>query len=167
MSITNRPAITLKTFALAGIVVCLFAISNSSAAEPLVKRGIVAEAPATGRSVKIDSGYMVPYVERIPGTDVTFEMIPIPAGEYLMGSPAGEADRSKDEVPQVRIKVEPFWMGKCEVSWGEYRSFMAMYDAFKQMQRLAANGVDKGATGPTEKDLRLIKAHAWSGKLEA
>jgi sulfatase modifying factor 1 len=167
MSITNRPAITLKTFALAGIVVCLFAISNSSAAEPLVKRGIVAEAPATGRSVKIDSGYMVPYVERIPGTDVTFEMIPIPAGEYLMGSPAGEADRSKDEVPQVRIKVEPFWMGKCEVSWGEYRSFMAMYDAFKQMQRLAANGVDKGAIGPTEKDLRLIKMHAWSDKLAA
>jgi formylglycine-generating enzyme required for sulfatase activity len=167
MSITHSLSITLKILGLTGIVVCSFAISNSLAAEPLVKRGIVPEAPATGRSVKIDSGYMVPYVEKIPGTDVTFEMIPVPGGEYLMGSAAGEAARSKDEGPQVRIKVEPFWMGKCEVSWGEYRSFMAMYDAFKKMQRLAAIGVDKGATGPTEKDLRLIKMHAWSDKLAA
>ena len=83
---------------------------------------------------------MVPYVEKIPGTDVTFEMIPVPGGEFLMGSPESEADRSKDEGPQVRIKVEPFWIGKCEVTWGEYRSFMGMYDAFKKMQRLAANG---------------------------
>ena len=32
--------------------------------------------------------------EKIPGTDVTFEMIPIPGGEFLMGSPATEAHRS-------------------------------------------------------------------------
>jgi formylglycine-generating enzyme required for sulfatase activity len=108
---------------------------------------------------------MVPYVEKIPGTDVTFEMIPVPGGEYLMGSPAGEADRNKDEGPQVRMKVEPFWMGKCEVTWGEYRSFMAMYDAFKKLQRITANV--KASDGPSEKDLRLIKMHAWNDKLEA
>ena len=34
---------------------------------------------------------MVPYIEKIPGTDVTFEMIPVPGGEFLMGSPANEA----------------------------------------------------------------------------
>ncbi len=56
-----------------------------------------------------------------------------------MGSPASEADRSDDEGPQVRVKVEPFWIGKCEVTWGEYQSFMAMYDAFKKLQRLATN----------------------------
>jgi formylglycine-generating enzyme required for sulfatase activity len=131
----------------------------------MVKRGIVTTAPATGRSVKVDDGYMVPYVEKIPGTDVTFEMIPIPGGEFLMGSPASEADRSEDEGPQVRVKVEPFWMGKCEVTWGEYRAFMSMYDAFKKMQRLTANAGEAKAGGPTEKDLRLIKMHAWNDKL--
>src|SRR5436853_4267952 len=83
----------------------------------LVTRGIVATAPAGLRSVKVEGGYMVPYVEKIPGTDVSFEMIPIPGGEFQMGSPPNEAHRKKDEGPQVLVKVEPFWMGKCEVTW--------------------------------------------------
>jgi len=125
-------------------------------------RGIVAEAPAGVRSVKIDGGYMVPYTEKIPGTDVSFEMVPVPGGEFLMGSPASEADRSEDEGPQVRVKVDPFWIGKTEVTWGEYRSYMAMYDAFKKLQRLAGN-----ATGDLDdKDMKLIRAHAWNDKLE-
>ena len=40
------------------------------------KRGIVVESPSGIRSVKVDGGYMVPYTEKIPGTDVSFEMIP-------------------------------------------------------------------------------------------
>ena len=72
---------------------------------PLVQRGIVAKPPAGDRSVKIDGGYMVPYVEKIPDTDITFEMIPVPGGEFLLGSPADEADRNDDEGPQVRVKV--------------------------------------------------------------
>src|SRR5690349_743412 len=84
-----------------------FAIAETE----LVTRGIVA-TPAPGiRSVKVDGGYMVPYVEKIPGTDVSFEMIPVPGGEFLMGSSAKEAHRKKDEGPQVRVKVEPFWIG--------------------------------------------------------
>src|SRR3954451_24531819 len=73
----------------------------------LVTRGIVATTPAGVRSVKVDGGYMVPYIEKIPGTDITFEMIPIPGGEFLMGSPPKEAHRKKDEGPQVRVKVDP------------------------------------------------------------
>lgn len=131
----------------------------------LVTRGIVATAPAEVRSVKVDDGYMVPYVERIPGTDVSFEMIPVPGGEFLMGSPAKEAHRNKDEGPQVRVKVQPFWIGKCEVTWAEYRSFMAMYDAFKKLQRLASNpGKADGAE--TEAHRKLVETHAWNGKFE-
>jgi sulfatase modifying factor 1 len=107
---------------------------------------------------------MVPYSEKIPGTDVTFDMIPVPGGEFLMGSPSSEAHRKKDESPQVRVKVEPFWIGKCEVTWAEYRSFMSMYDAFKKLQRLASNPVS--ASGPAAEQWRLIQAHAWNGKLE-
>ncbi|MFO0788866.1 MAG: formylglycine-generating enzyme family protein [Pirellulales bacterium] len=139
--------------------------AQALAAEPIAKmqRGIVADVPASVRSVKVDGGYMVPYVEKIPGTAVTFEMIPVPGGEFLMGSPAGEADRSEDEGPQVRVQVPPFWMAKCEVTWGEYRAFMAMYDAFKKMQRVAVNAHADNA----DADLRLVLTHAWNDKLEA
>src|SRR4051812_2777285 len=84
------------------VCTCVLNMGHCVAGGPMVKRGIVSQTPAKGRAVKVDDGYMVPYVEKIPGTDVTFQMIPIPGGEFLMGSPAGEAERSKDEGPQVR-----------------------------------------------------------------
>jgi formylglycine-generating enzyme len=131
----------------------------------LVTRGIVATSPAGVRSVRVADGYMVPYVEKIPGTDVSFEMIPVPGGEFLMGSPPKEAHRHKDEGPQVRVKVEPFWVGKCEVTWAEYRSFMALYDAFKKLQRLASNpGKNGGAEAEAHR--KLVATHAWNGKFE-
>jgi formylglycine-generating enzyme required for sulfatase activity len=52
--------------------------------------------------------------------DVSFEMLPIPGGSFLMGSPDSEKGRSADEGPQHPVQVKPFWMGKCEVTWDEY-----------------------------------------------
>ena len=60
------------------------------------------------------------YTEKILGTDIKFDMVPIPGGSYLMGSPDGEAGRSKDEGPQHPVTIRPFWMGKLEVTWDEY-----------------------------------------------
>ena len=63
---------------------------------------------------------MKAYSQKIPGTATRFEMVPIPAGEFVMGSPAKEAAREADEGPQLKVRIEPFWMGKHEVSWDEY-----------------------------------------------
>ena len=63
---------------------------------------------------------MKPYTEKIPGTGVAFDMVPVPAGRFLMGSPASEPNRSKDEGPQFEAELAPFWMGKCEVTWDEF-----------------------------------------------
>ncbi len=70
------------------------------------------------------SGEMQKYKTNIPGSDVSFEMVPIPAGEYLMGSTEKEPGHKPDESPQHTVKIEPFWMGKCEVTWDEYELFM-------------------------------------------
>ena len=53
-----------------------------------------------------------------------FAMVPIPAGEFLMGSPATEAKRHPDEGPQVKVKLDAFWMGATEVTWDLYKPFM-------------------------------------------
>src|SRR5262245_25922576 len=59
------------------------------------------------------------YVEKI--TDrVSFEMIAIPGGTFLMGSPEKEKGRKADEGPQHPVTIQPFWMGKFEVTWAEY-----------------------------------------------
>ncbi len=66
---------------------------------------------------------MRPYVEKLPGTDITFEMLPIPGGTFLMGSPGSEAGRNEDEGPQHEVALKPFWMGKCEVTWDEFDTY--------------------------------------------
>ncbi|MHB1424452.1 MAG: formylglycine-generating enzyme family protein [Gemmataceae bacterium] len=60
------------------------------------------------------------YTDTIPGTKVSFDMVAIRGGEFVMGSPAGEKDRKDDEGPQHPVLIRPFWMGKCEVSWDEF-----------------------------------------------
>ena len=77
---------------------------------------------------------MKSYKERIPGTEVMFEMVPISGGKFLLGSPPGEAKREAQEGPQVEIELEPFWMGKCEVSWDEYELWGLGYDIQRRKQ---------------------------------
>src|SRR5262245_61228772 len=69
------------------------------------------------RLPQIDRLTHASYSEEIPGSQVKFDMIAIPGGSYLMGSPLVEPGRSKDEGPRHPVSVRPFWMGKCEVTW--------------------------------------------------
>jgi formylglycine-generating enzyme len=98
--------------------------------------GIVTDDPGTPGAVAIQDGFMVPYEATIPDSTITFTMIPIPGGEFMLGSPQSEAQRRDDEGPQVRIKVEPFWMGKYEITWAEYQAFMEQYEVFKKLEEL-------------------------------
>ena len=88
--------------------------------------------PAEGRFVKTDAGYLVPYKMTIPGTEVTFEMVPIPGGKFKLGSPGSEADRKPLEGPQFEVELAPFWMGKYEITWAEYKRYIALYGIFKE-----------------------------------
>lgn len=58
------------------------------------------------------------YTEKL-NADVSFEMIAVPGGTFIMGSPSTEKGRNADEGPQHEVKIRPFWMGKCEVTWDE------------------------------------------------
>lgn len=60
------------------------------------------------------------YAQTIPDSKVVIDMIAIPEGEFLMGSPESEAGRKPDEGPQRKVKVGPFWMSKCEIPWDAY-----------------------------------------------
>lgn len=59
------------------------------------------------------------YTEKM-SDDVSFEMIAVPGGTFTMGSPESEKGRNADEGPLHEVKVRPFWMGKCEVTWDEF-----------------------------------------------
>ncbi len=91
-------------------------------------------------SVAATPADMKPYKQKIRDTDVVFEMVPIPGGEFVMGSPEGEEGRNDDEGPQHKVRIEPFWMGKCEVTWDEYDTWRLRLD--QQRRQLAGRTAD-------------------------
>ncbi len=99
--------------------------------DPVNRPGIVADQPDGGIFIKTKFGYMVPYKTKIPGSDIEFEMVPIPAGRFRMGSPDSEPDRRQDEGPQFEVLVEAFWIAKHEVTWAQYKLYMKLDRVFK------------------------------------
>ncbi len=75
-------------------------------------------------TAKLDEAAMADYVANIPKTGVPYDMVKIPGGEFLMGSPPDEPNRQEDEGPQVRVRVGPFWMARFETTWDQYEPFM-------------------------------------------
>ena len=58
------------------------------------------------------------------GNGVTLEMVKIPGGRFLMGSPETEAGREDDEGPQHYVDVPEFFMGKYPVTQAEWEAVM-------------------------------------------
>jgi sulfatase modifying factor 1 len=63
------------------------------------------------------------FTEKIPGSNVSFEMVALPGGTYNMGSPESEQLRKPDEGPVRKVTVSKFWIAKTEVTWDEYLAF--------------------------------------------
>ncbi len=107
------------------------------------------EPKPAGANAKTEKD-MKPYKVTIPGTDVSYEMVPIPGGNYTMGSPNAEEGRLDDESPQRKIKIEPFWMGKHEVTWDEYDIWSFSLDQkIRKLRNLEATEADKRADAVT------------------
>jgi formylglycine-generating enzyme required for sulfatase activity len=94
-------------------------------------------------------------------TSTGLKMVRIPAGEFMMGGVESaedlvkafaaykrEPEFFKDEYPQHRVKItKPFYMGKCEVTVGDFKKFVE--DTGYKTQAETDNGADtpKGAGG--------------------
>ena len=107
--------------------------------------------PVYDQAANIDS--FQNYLEMIPGTNIDFQMIAIKGGTFTMGSPSTESYRSGDEGPQKKIRIRSFWIGKCEVSWDEYTTFVDETGVTKDSENQYAfinpsNSID-AVTGPT------------------
>jgi len=82
-----------------------------------------AETPAAAAA-----GDTKAFTQSIPGSDLKFDMVPIPAGKFKMGSPETEKKRKDDEGPEFEVSIEPFFMGKYEVTWDLYEEFLRNYN---------------------------------------
>ncbi len=63
------------------------------------------------------------------------EFIWVPGGEFMMGSSEG----SSDEKPVHKVHLDGFWMGKYEVTNGQYRQYKSSHDS-KSYKGVSLNG---------------------------
>ena len=78
----------------------------------------------------------VNYVEIVDGSDLQINMVYLSGGEYVMGSPAKERGRKKDEGPMHTVSLSPFWISSYEITWDLYELFLNSVD----QQRLKTGG---------------------------
>jgi formylglycine-generating enzyme required for sulfatase activity len=65
-----------------------------------------------------------PYQTVDLGQGVTLDMVLIPGGSFMMGSPDSEPDRFSDESPQHQVTLPGFWMGKYSITQAQYQAIM-------------------------------------------
>jgi formylglycine-generating enzyme required for sulfatase activity len=82
------------------------------------------------------------------GNGITLEMVQIPAGTFLMGSPASESGRSDDEGPQHQVTVPAFLMGKFAVTQAQWRSVAGLPKVNRDLDPDPSHF--KGANRPVE-----------------
>ena len=103
------------------------AVDDSGSVYPAMPAGFPS-ARELPRAKATTAGAMTAYTEEVSDGGATFQMTPIPAGTFLMGSPASEDDREDYEGPQVRVSLDAFWIGTHEVTWDEYQLFQFKLD---------------------------------------
>ncbi|MEM7474216.1 MAG: formylglycine-generating enzyme family protein [Planctomycetota bacterium] len=117
-----------RIFALVGCVVFTVASAQEASAQESDKIPVL----AVPDSIAAGESEMKPYSEVVEQADVKFEMLPIPGGKFLLGSPEDEEDREDDEGPQSEIEISPFWMAKTEITWNVYDVWASDLDIFRR-----------------------------------
>ena len=60
------------------------------------------------------------------GNGVQLEMVAIPEGSFLMGSPKDELERSDKESPRHTVTIEPFFLGKYPVTQAQWQAVASL-----------------------------------------
>jgi len=78
---------------------------------------LLADEPAKPAEVQVTK-------EKTIENSIGIEFVPIPAGTFTMGSPAAEKDRDDDETQHQVTLTKSFYMGRTEVTQGQWKKVM-------------------------------------------
>ena len=91
----------------------------------------------------------VQYLTEDLGNGVTLEMVAIPEGIFTMGSPKQEKYSKYQERPQHAVTVQPFFMGKFQVTQAQWRTVASLDKIERQLNPNPSKF--KGDNRPVEK----------------
>ncbi len=106
------------------------------------------------------------FTQEIPSAEMKFDMVYVPGGEFVMGSPDTEEGRKPDEGPQRKVKVNPYWIAKYEVTWAEYYGFwkdQSLFVAGEVPDQIAKTLPADAITRPTNTYVDELYEHGREG----
>ncbi len=87
------------------------------------------------------------FIENL-GSGVSLEMVAIPGGAFLMGSPETQKERPNTGTPQHKVTVKPFFMGRYPVTQAQWRVVAALPKVRRELTPNPSNF--KGDNRPVE-----------------
>ena len=83
------------------------------------------------------------------GNGVTLDLVKIPAGEFLMGSPESEEGSHDHERPQHRVSLDSFFMGKYPITQAQWKAVASLPKLHRDLNRDPS--AFKGENRPVER----------------
>jgi formylglycine-generating enzyme required for sulfatase activity len=71
--------------------------------------------------------------------DTQLEMMLVPGGTFIMGSPPEELERRDNESPQHSVTVQPFFMGKYQVTQAQWRFVAQLAQVNRELEQDPSN----------------------------
>jgi len=82
------------------------------------------------------------------GDGVTLDMVAIPGGSFIMGSPEGEKGSTDRERPQHQVTIQPFYMGKYPITQAQWQAVAKLPQVNRKLERNPSRF--KGGNRPVE-----------------
>jgi formylglycine-generating enzyme required for sulfatase activity len=100
------------------------------------------------------------------GEGERLRLIQVPAGEFLMGSPADDSDPYRSDCPQHRVLLKGFLIGQTPITQAQWRAVARQVPPLGQCweRELALN--PSGITGQPDSDQRPVEQVSWLDAME-
>ena len=91
------------------------------------------------------------------GSRLTLEMISVPEGQFMMGSPKNELRHQSNEDPQHEVTVSSFWIAKYPVTQAQWKAVAALPQLQRELTAVPSN---------FEGDNRPVEQVSWHDAVE-
>ncbi|MFM6844614.1 MAG: formylglycine-generating enzyme family protein, partial [Dolichospermum sp.] len=83
------------------------------------------------------------------GNNIKLEMVLIPEGTFMMGSPENEEGSTDDEIPQHEVTIKPFSMGKYPITQAQWQAVAALPQVNQELKPNLSRFKGDGSTSLT------------------
>ena len=88
---------------------------------------------AQGRAIKREQRQAEYFTEKL-GNGIGLEMVVIPDGSFMMGSPKNELEHRDSESPQHLVNIQSFCMGKYPVTQAQWKAVAALPQVNRELE---------------------------------